>query len=390
VRSALPLLALCCCLALAGCSHAVVDADGGRTPTETLTPVPLEESTPTDDREPPTRQPRTATRTPVPSTPFAFPDGYGPSGVTDTRVAAQVHRRALESHSSYRLDTEAVVVDPDDTRRTTSTRRLVSPNATLVQVRENGSLTLAVYETDDTIYAQRYGPLESRLGPRSRLVTIAGPMVDRQFSDVVSVLRHRRGAASSIVSNADWGAVGVAEVDDESVLEYRATRPAEPPSGDTGLTQYGARLLVDESGLARFAGVRGVLETDDGSARRLYTTRISDVGSTTADPPTWLRNAAEANATARDGYVVVENTGERAIPLTRSEVDTTDGGYGTSVDGTLEPGDRLYVSAHPEVASYRFTRSPPEAGRYDPLNRTVTVTLGNESVAVALGVRVES
>lgn len=388
MRSALPLVALCCCLALAGCSYAFAGADDGETPAETLTPVSLEESTPTDAPEPSTRQPRTATRTPVASTPFAFPNGYGPSGVTNVRVAAQVHRLALDNHSNYRLDAEAVVVDSNGTRRTTSTRRLVTRDATLVEVRENESLTMAVYETDEAIYAHRYAPRESRFGLQSRLVTIEGPTVDRQFSDVVSVLRYRRGAAASIVSSADWGAVGVAEVGDERVLEYRATRPAQPLSGDAGLTQYEARLLVDESGLARFAGVRGTLETDDGSGQRLYTTRVSDLGSTTADPPGWLRNVAEANATVRDGYVVVRNTGDRAIPLERGEVDTTDGGYGTRLNGTLDPGDRLYVSAHPDLSSYRFTRSPPETGSYDPMNGTVTVTLGDDSVAVVLGVRV--
>jgi hypothetical protein len=46
------------------------------------------------------------------------------------------------------------------------------------------------------------------------------------------------------------------------------------------------------------------------------------------------------------------------------------------------------VSANSGVASYRFARSPPEDGSYDPMDGTVTVTLGDGSVAVVLGVRV--
>jgi hypothetical protein len=386
MRGHLPVVALLVCAALAGCSFADVGAAGPRTQAETLTPVPLAESTPS---ERPTRQPLTATRTPA-ATPFALPDGYGRGGLTDARVAARSHRLALDNRSNYRLEAEAVVVEADSPRRTTSTRRLVSRNATLVQVRKNGSLTLAVYETPEAIYANRYDLPRSRFRLQSRLVTIEGPTVNRQFSDVVSALRYRRGAASNIISNAEWGAVGVAETENETVLEYRSTRPARPLSGDAGLTQYEARLLVDESGLARFAGVRGVLATDDGVGERVYTTRISDLGSTTVDPPTWLLNVAAASATSRDGYFVVENTGEQAIPLSTVEVDSADSGYGTSLNSTLAPGDRLYVSANPDVASYRFARSPPEDGSYEPMDGTVTVTLGDESVAVVVGVHVET
>jgi hypothetical protein len=288
MRSHLPVVALVGCAALAGCSFADEGASGPRTPAETLTPVPLAESTPSErpDETPerPTRQPRTATRTPA-TTPFALPNGYGRGGLTDVRVAARVHRLALDNRSNYRLEAEAVVAESDGPRRTTSTRRLVSRNATLVQIRENGSLTLAVYETSEAIYANRYDPPGSRFRLQSRFVTVVGPMVDRQFFDVVSALRYRRGAASSIISNAEWGAVGVAEVENDTLLEYRSTRPARPLSGDSGLTQYEVRLLVDESGLARFTGVRGVLATDDGVGQRVYTTRISDLGSTTVEPP---------------------------------------------------------------------------------------------------------
>ncbi|MFC7227288.1 hypothetical protein N0B31_07730 [Salinirubellus salinus] len=323
MRSALPVAVLLLCAVLAGCSFA--DTGGPPTPAETLTPVPIDESTPTAAPDRPTRQPRTATRTPA-ARPFDLPNGYGVSGVTDVRVAAQGHRLSLDNRSNYRLDAEAVVIEADGPRRTTSTRRLVSQDATLVQIRENGSLTLAVYETDEAIYALRLDPSDARFRLQSQYVTIAGPTVDRQFSDVVTALRYRRGAATSIVSNADWGAMGVVETENETVLEYRATRPARPLSGDAGMTQYEARLLVDESGLVRFAGVRGVAESEDGWGQRRYTTRVSDIGTTTVEPPAWLGGVAEANATIEDGYVVVENTGDRAIPLSTVEVDRVDSG----------------------------------------------------------------
>lgn len=389
MRSVLPLLALCCCLALAGCSFAFAGAGGPRTPAETLTPVPIDEPTPT--RGPATRYPRTETRTPA-ETPFALPNGYGESGVTDPRVAARVHRAAVENASNYRLVARRVVDEPDGPRREREITRAVAGAERRVAVLDNGSLSLAVYDTGDTVYAQRYDiePDSDRFGLRSRYVTVEGPTVDRQASDVLGVLRYQRGFAGVIIGNPDWGAVGVADWGGHPVLEYEATRPAEPLSADAGMTQYEARLLVEPSGLVRFAGVRGVLESEEGITELLYTTRYSELGTTTVDPPVWLSEVAHANATVRDGYVVVENTGDRDIPLARAEVDTTDGGYGTTLNGTLPPGDRLYVSAHPEVDSYRFSRSPPERGSYDPLNRTVTVTLGDESVSVVLGVEVES
>ena len=389
MRSLLPLLALCCCLVLAGCSFAFAGADGSRTPAETLTPVPIDEPTPTPG--PATRYPRTETRTPA-ETPFALPSGYGVSGVTDARVAARVHRAAVENASNYRLVARRVVDEPDGPRREREITRAVAGAERRVAVLDNGSLSLAVYDTGETVYAQRYelDPDPDRFELRSRYVTIEGPTVDRQASDVLDVLRYQRGFTGSIIGNPDWGAVGVADWGGHPVLEYEATRPAEPLSADAGMTQYEARLLVERSGLVRFAGVRGVLESEEGTTELLYTTRYSELGTTSVERPVWLSEVAHADATARDGYVVVENTGDRDIPLARAEVDTTDGGYGTRLNGTLAPGERLYVSAHPEGGSYQFTRSPPEPGSYDPLNRMVTVTVGDESVSVVLGVEVES
>jgi hypothetical protein len=73
-----------------------------------------------------------------------------------------------------------------------------------------------------------------------------------------------------------------------------------------------------------------------------------------------------------------------------AEVDEADSGFGTALNSTLAPGERLYVSADPDIDSYRFTRGPPEAGSYEPMRGTVTVTLGDEAVSVILGARFEN
>ena len=387
MRTAVPLAALLVLAALAGCSAL---SEEPRTAAPTLTPVPVDGGgTPvaSDGPDAATPIPPTATRTPA-RTPYALPNGYNATGVENPQVASLVAQQAFENRSNYRLTVRSSLGDGGPR---TEIRRLVDEDARLVERYVNGSLDLAVYETDDTVYGYRTDPESDRFRLRSRYVTVSGPVEDRQAFDVLSALRYNQGYASTVIFTGDWGAVGVLERGNDSLLDYRATRPTvERADGVTEL-EYESRLVVDREGLVRFAGVRSLVRTDDGDrVEQVYSAEVTDLGETDVDRPSWVGEAAHANVTTREGYAVVENVGERAIPLSTAEVDEADSGYGTSLNGTLAPGERLYVSADPETASYRFTREPPEPGSYEPMDGTVTVTLGDESVSVILGAQFEN
>jgi hypothetical protein len=178
MRAVLPLFALLGLALRAGCSFATSDAPGTLGPT--LTPVEFGTTTPTDSavEYPGTPFPATATRPPA-RTPHALPSGYETTGI-DVLVASLVHGHEFENQSNYRPVAESPA-EGGDRDGWVETRHLFDGGTHLVERRVDGSLSLAVYERDGTVFAQRYDPASSRSWLRSCSVTV----VDRQAFDVL-------------------------------------------------------------------------------------------------------------------------------------------------------------------------------------------------------------
>lgn len=361
----------------------MVGDSGPSTPAPTLTPVPVDEATASPARA----GGATATRTPG-EVPFPYPAGYGPGGVTNASAAATSHERALADLAGYvQVSRSATRVDGETHRGVV--RQAVGGGVSTLERRADGTLELAIWATDDVRYVYNNDTGVDRYEIDSTYLTVTGP-VHHEFTRGAEYVDRRAGVdPADLVRVGEFGAPRPVERDGETLLSYRATRPTEDLRETDDFADFEMRLAVDRTGLVRLAEgsvVRRVGE-DTRYATRLRATLTPVENGSTPERPDWLSRTAQATLSEESGYLVLTNTGERAVGLSRVEVRVNDSGYSTPTNGTLAPGERLYVSRHPTGSAFAVEREPPAEDEYRPIanDSRVTVATGNESVGVVVG-----
>lgn len=254
-------LALALLVLLAGCAGLVGDDRSDR---ETVSPAP------------------------VPTYTEPLPPGVSAVSVS-AAVLADAHERALRQ-TNYTIVIRQRIVDGNETLRTTTRTRAVAAGAERYAGRLDRTVvdfpltTLPVtleYWTNGSVYASR------RLDDGSRFVygwsRNGGHTVDVDESDVLGKL----------VRAVD---VSVAERGEEVVLAGSTlSDPGQLPIPPymTGPHDVSLTLVVDGDGVVTRWRLAYDAWVGNRSVRVVRETRVTDVGTTTVDPPDWVGTARE-------------------------------------------------------------------------------------------------
>ena len=250
---------------LAGCSM-LLGGDGA-TPAPSATP----EAAPTD------------TPTPVPLEEREFPDGYGPDGVENAETAATTHVETVTGYDSYRFRFDVRVSSGNGTDDAFVYLTSVDQeNGRALELRDDGEVTRYQYYEDDRVYVrvvsgdeETYNATDQQFG-RARL---AG----NQFLD-------------PLLEYVEYGEAEPVSTDNGTVYRYTSERVTEPGTilsadiSEAEIRSFEVELLVHEDGYIR--GAKYVVVTEDGSGLEAVAT-VDSIGEETVTRPDWYDEAAE-------------------------------------------------------------------------------------------------
>ncbi|USZ69565.1 hypothetical protein NGM10_07485 [Halorussus salilacus] len=251
-RNALLLIAVCCLVALAGCTGTL--PGGTDEPTE-------------DD--------------------VTYPDGVSENG-TDLSTLADGHAEAL-NESSFALAVEmtqngsageqSVAIDT----AVTDDRDRVRANASM------GDRRTSMYLTEDRQYTRVTADNRTVYDDSERTSDGMG-MVPSSYSGAAYV--EQFGASAG----ANFTPTDVREVDGTTLIELRADGSNVSAPEGAEIRGYDATMLVDERGVIHDLDVTVESAQDDQTANVSLSMDVSDVNGTTVEEPSWLdeaRNSSE-------------------------------------------------------------------------------------------------
>lgn len=250
-RNALLLIAVCCLVALAGCSGALSGETGE--PTE-------------DD--------------------VTYPDGVSENG-TDLSALADGHAEALNG-SSFTL---ALDMTQNGSTGEQSIGMDTAVSADRDRVRANASMQgqrTSMYLTEDRQYARVTVDNQTMYDASDR--TSEGmQMVPGSYSGATYVEQFGESA------NANFTPTEVREVDGTTLVELRADGSNVSVPEGAEILAYDATILVDERGVIHSLDVSVESERDGETTNVSLSMEVSDVNETTVDEPSWLDEARNAS-----------------------------------------------------------------------------------------------
>lgn len=243
--NALQLLAVCCLVALAGCTGAL--SGGGDGPT-------------LDD--------------------VSYPPGVSENG-TNVSALADAHSAALENRS-FALSANSTVNAP-------TANESVRLDASVGRDRENVLVNATLTNQQVSMYLtaeKRY----TRISADGEVSYQA----NRRTSDAVKLVPSSftgAGYLDRFGGIANFTPTGVREVDGTTLVVLRADGSNATASEQANVTDYNATLLVDEQGVVRSMTVEATSTLDGRQSTTAFSLEISNVGETTVAEPAWLDEA---------------------------------------------------------------------------------------------------
>lgn len=281
MRRSLLTAALAVLVLTSGCSFL---GGGGATPTDTDS---TSTSTPTATTTPTT----TPTATPDPSE--SFPDGYGETGVDDSRAALSSHVDSLTNHQSFIVDINGSVATPNGTQ---ALRQFQS-----VDIDDDRAL-IAVNGTSGVERTSYFGDGE-------RYLQVDPPGADNTRYNVTNATLEPRGFTGSgfiapVLTNVTFGGPNVTTTENGTFYAYSATsvdrsvlRSLLGPSVDPeNVTRFDAGLVVDEEGIVRRLSYQAVVDRGDDQLVVRVGLRTYSIDEVDISEPSWLDEARQADS----------------------------------------------------------------------------------------------
>ena len=103
--------------------------------------------------------------------------------------------------------------------------------------------------------------------------------------------------------------------------------------------------------------------------------------------PTWLDRSANVTARMDAGLLVVEHRGGATVPFAGPTpvVGDGDGRRSVRLNGSLAPGDTVFVYRRAEDGRLTASRTRPNQNQYRQVSGGLSFLAGNETVGVTVG-----
>ncbi|WP_135823398.1 DUF7537 family lipoprotein [Halorussus ruber] len=264
-RRALQLVAVCCLVALAGCSGALTGGGNTTNPTSAANATNA-----TDAGSGPTLDD------------VSNPPGVSANG-TDLAELSSAHAAALNG-SSFTLAFD-VSQNSSASNRSMGATAAVGPDRRNVHVTVSGAnQSMETYATAEKRYLRV--ATGDRVDYRAANRTNDKPKLLSSTYTGTTYLDRFAGQVS-----ANFTPTGVRQVDGETLVVLRANGSDVSAPGETNVTDYNATILVDEQGVVHRFEASARTERGDKWVRNAATMTISDVNETTVGEPAWLDEA---------------------------------------------------------------------------------------------------
>jgi hypothetical protein len=237
-----------------------------------------------------------------------YPPGYGASGVTDPVRAANQHRSALSSSSSYTSMRNFTSVFQNETNYENSTLR-INTTTKRAYTYENLSgggtdpIVTEAYYANGTAYQRTNSSFSS------------SPEYETGVFPFESFANRSIPFAERYLKNADYGSATPVERNGETVFRYEASeitgRPIiwyVPSENTDNVTSFNSTILVDQSGVVQSLSFSVTLRGDDGNlVRKQVDRQITGLNTTSIGTPSWLDQAKTNASTSPQTTVSTPN-----------------------------------------------------------------------------------
>jgi hypothetical protein len=366
----LPVVALVLCVVFAGCAG----PPGSATGTAETPDAPRATTAGADDSS-------------TTASSFEYPPGYGPTGVTNGSRAATVHTSRLDRLQGYRLHVDSQYTRGGERGNLSYTwmQGPTAARANYTTFNASSTETIGVWKQGGTLRVSRGSGPYPRL-PKSKFVTVDGSVrlfpvtgfLDERFAYARGSL-HRLNASTSDATVVTRG--------DERLLRVRTTTP--PPTANRNVTyrSFELTLWVDQSGLVQRVERRATRARQGQRSRDRTTARLATGNAPRPRPPAWLDRSANVTARMDAGLLVVEHRGGATVPFAGVTPVVGDGDDRRSVrlDGSLAPGDTVFVYRRAEDGRLTASRTRPKQNQYRQASGRLYFSAGNETVGVKVG-----
>jgi|GEM_PF-3527415 len=278
------LAALVLFVSLAGCSALPVWDEGGTdttpeadgaTPTPTATPTPAGESSDSVPSADPDADPGEAPAD------AAYPDGYGPSGVTDAGTAAATHLDALTGYDGYIFSYDSLIQEGEANTTFTYQQIVDRDDERAYVIQDTGEASQVSYFEDDRVYIRVESGDEVRYNDSDRAYNMS------EFSGIQFV--------GPLLANVEYGNATVHETDEGTFYSYASENVTNPAAilrsdvDESEIDSFETSIVVDERGTIRRAAF--VVESDRTVSVQMGFGEIND---TSVDRPDWFEQANDS------------------------------------------------------------------------------------------------
>lgn len=316
-----------------------------------------------------------------------YPPGYGPDGVTNGTLAARTHESQLDDLDRYRLDLRGSFRSDDGTGNLsyTWTQGPTAARANYTTYNETTTETVGVWKRGETLRVSR-GPGPYLRWPKSRFLTM---QADVRVFPVTDFLDDRFTYALGALPrlNESTSDVTIVERDGERLFRVRSTTHPPTRGANVSYHEFEVTLWVDESGLVRRVERRAARTAFGERADQRTVARLTTTDVPAPSEPAWLDRTANVTAHADDGLLVVEHHGGPAVESAgyTPVAGDTDSSQTVPLNGSLAPGDTVYVYESHDGARLTASRTRPNETEYRPESGLLYFAAGNETVGVTVG-----
>jgi hypothetical protein len=318
---------------------------------------------------------------------FEYPPGYGPAGVTNGSRAAQTHTARLDGRQRYRLHVDSQYTRGGERGNLsyTWTQGPTAARANYTRYNVSSAETVGVWKQGDTLRVSRGSGPYPRL-PKSKFVTVDG---DVRLFPVTGFLDERFAYARGTLYrlNASTSDATVVTRGGERLLRVRTTTPPPTPNRNVSYHSFELTLWVDQSGLVQRVERRATRTRRGQRSRDRTTARLVTENVPRPRQPTWLDRSANVTARMDAGLLVVEHRGGATVPFAGPTpvVGDGDGRRSVRLNGSLAPGDTVFVYRRAEDGRLTASRTRPNQNQYRQVSGGLSFLAGNETVGVTVG-----
>lgn len=278
------LLAVVVLVSLAGCSALPVWDEGGpdatpdpdgSTPAPTATPTPTggsSDSVPSADPDAdPGEGPADAD----------YPDGYGPSGVTDAGTAVTTHIDALAGYEGYIFSYDSLIEEGDANTTFTYQQIVDRADERAYVIQDTGEASQVSYFEDDRVYIRVESGGEVRYNDSDRAYNMS------EFSGIQFV--------GPLLANVEYGDATVHDTEEGTFYSYASENVTNPGAilrsdvDRSEIDSFETSIVIDERGTIRRAAF--IVESDRTVSVQMG---FGELNSTTVQRPDWFEQADDS------------------------------------------------------------------------------------------------